>query len=87
MKEELLELKKHLEASPTNVLDFEIGDRVQLTVLENFKFPGNKLFVRDDGKVGFPTINSIPFEVGDTVRGVVRRNSDTYFFVEVQEVI
>lgn len=60
---------------------------VQFTALENRKRPGHPIFVRDDGKVGFPTINSVSFDVGDVIRGHLKLDTDTYFFVEVSEVV
>ncbi len=81
------ELKKHLETSPTNTIDFQTGDEVVFVSKENRKSPGEPIFVREDGKVGFPTFNSISFNTGDKVRGRVKIDRDTCFFIEVYEII
>ncbi len=68
-------------------IDYEAGAEMQLVVKENNKQPGAPIFVLDNGKVGFSTINSIPIEIGDTIRGKIKLDLDTVFFVEVNEII
>jgi hypothetical protein len=65
----------------------EDDPEIQLTVRENKSRPGHPIFIRDDGKIGFSTFNSISFEIGDTIKGKIRHESDKYFFVEVQEIL
>ena len=60
---------------------------IQLTVMENRKRPGEQIFIREDGKIGFPTINSIRADFGDVVRGKVKIDEGSYFFVEIQEIV
>jgi len=62
-------------------------DCIQLKVRENRKKKGEPVFVREDGKIGFPTINSIKINIGDTVLGRVQLDADTYFMFEVSSVI
>jgi len=66
---------------------YELGDEVQLQVKENKKNPGAPIFIREDGKVGFPTFNSIPIDIGEIIKGKIKLDTDTYFFVEVQEIL
>ncbi len=68
-------------------IDYEVGEEMQLVVKENNKQPGKPIFVLENGKCGFSTVNSIPSEIGDTVRGKMKLNLDTVFFVEVNEII
>ena len=60
---------------------------VIMNVRENSKKPGTPIFVRDDGKVGFPTLNSISVKIGDRVQCRVQYEADTYFLLEVKKVI
>jgi hypothetical protein len=85
-------LSKALEEyqnNPKKSLAFEIlqGEDQQFVVRENKKKPGEPIFVREDGKVGFPTINSIRVDIGDTIRGYVRHEEPSYFLVEIREII
>ncbi len=82
---DLLDLKEKVFTRVN--LDYKEGDDVQLTVLENRKKPGESIFVRADGKVGFSTINSIQSTIGDTIRGRIKFDNENCFFVEVNEVI
>jgi len=81
------EIKDKLFTGAGAFIDYKVGDDIQLVVRENNKKPGTPIFVRTDGKVGFNTINSIASNIGDTIRGQVKLDLDTCFFVEVQEVI
>jgi hypothetical protein len=63
------------------------GDEVQLVVRENSRKPGEPIFVREDGKVGFPTINSISVTIGATIRGRIQQEEPTYFLVEVRSIV
>ncbi len=68
-------------------IDYETGEEMQLVVKENNKKPGAPIMVLENGKVGFPTVNSIPIEIGDTIRGKMKLNFDTVFFVEVESIL
>jgi hypothetical protein len=59
----------------------------QYIVRENKKKPGEPIFVREDGKVGFPTINSVKIEIGDVVRGKIQHEEPNYFLLEVREIV
>jgi len=63
------------------------SDEIQMVAKENFRDPGKVIFVMENGKVGFPTRNSIPVEIGDIVRGRIHEDSDTYFLFEVQKIV
>ncbi len=68
-------------------VDYNAGDDMQLVVKENNKKPGESIFVLDNGKCGFSTINSIPSKIGDTIKGKIKLDLDTVFFIEVNEII
>ena len=59
----------------------------QFVVRENAKKPGEPIFVMQNGKVGFPTINSLSVKIGDTVKGKIQMERDTYFLFEVTEIV
>jgi len=61
--------------------------KIQLKAQDNKSNPGSPIFIREDGKIGFSTANSIEFSIGDTVRGVVVIDNDKYFMVQVREVV
>ena len=63
------------------------ADEIQLVVRENAKHPGETIFVREDGKVGFSTKNSLEVKIGDVVRGRVHQDEETYFLFEVQSIV
>jgi hypothetical protein len=65
----------------------EKAEEVQYIVRENKKKPGEPIFVREDGKVGFPTINSVGINIGDVVRGKIQYEEPNYFLLEVREII
>jgi hypothetical protein len=87
LNEELQNLKEKVFRNKHSFYDYSLGDEVQLQVKENHKQTGKPIFVREDGKVGFPTINSIPIKIGETVKGTLKYDGENYFFVEVQEII
>jgi hypothetical protein len=58
----------------------------QFKALENRRKDG-PIFIREDGKVGFPTLNSIKFKIGDIVRGPVVYETERYFMLRVEEVL
>ena len=87
MPETLAELKDQIFSGKGAESFLDPGENIQLQVKENNKKQGSPIFVRDDGKVGFPTFNSIPVHIGDTIRGRVKFDTDRYFFVEVQEIV
>jgi hypothetical protein len=66
--------------------DVYSDDEKQFIVRENRKKPGEPIFVREDGKVGFPTINSIAVKIGDIARGKIVHEEPTYFLAEIREV-
>ncbi len=68
-------------------LDYNAGEEIQLKAQENRKRPGSPIFIASSGKIGFPTINSVPVQIGDVVRGKIKIENDSYFFVDVTEVI
>jgi len=80
-------LKEAIETfEETGKLDLT-GEVKQFKVRENSKKPGTPIFVRDDGKVGFPTINSISVKIGEVVKGRIVSEQPSYFLVEVSEVV
>jgi hypothetical protein len=85
--ETIEDLKEHI-FSGKGAEDFlDEGEEIQLQVKENNKKEGSPIFVREDGKVGFPTFNSIAIQIGDIVRGKIKFDTDHYFFVEVHEIV
>ncbi len=86
-EEKFKDLKENIFAGTGAFIDYKTGDDIQLVVKENNQKPGSPIFVLESGKVGFNTINSIPSDIGDTVRGQIKLDMDTCFFVEVQEII
>jgi hypothetical protein len=82
LDEKIEDLKKY-----PGTLDGLFSKPVQFTALENAKLSGEVIFVREDGKVGFPAFNSIPVKIGDTVRGTLTLEQDSCFFVEVHEIL
>ncbi len=67
------------------VLD-ELQD-VQFKVQENRNKPGEHILIREDGKIGFATFNSMSFKIGDVIKGVIQQEHDRYFMVEVRSVV
>jgi len=63
------------------------GQTIQIKVQENNKAPGEPIFIREDGKIGFSTVNSIPLTIGDVVKGTVMLDEPHFFTVLVTEVI
>jgi hypothetical protein len=72
---------------PSLAFDILQDKEYQFVVRENKKSPGKPIFVREDGKVGFPTINSISIKIGDTVRGKIRQEEPNYFLFEIREIV
>ena len=68
-------------------LEKDIGPTVQLLVQENRGRPGHHIFIREDGKIGFATLNSIDFSIGDITRGKIIQEQVRYFMVEIQEIV
>ena len=79
-------LKEALHQYTSGEQDVVVKD-AQYIVRENKKKPGEPIFVREDGKVGFPTINSIKIEIGDVVRGKIQHEEPNYFLLEVREIV
>jgi len=78
---------KERGVTPSQAADKDFGaQEMQLVARENNKKAGQVIFVREDGKVGFPTINSINVKIGDVVKGKVFLDKDKYFLFEVQEI-
>jgi len=86
-RDDIAEKLKELRKDPKATIDFKPGDTVQIKALENKRKKGEPVFIREDGKIGFPTINSVAFKIGDTVKGNVTRDADTYFMVQITEVV
>jgi len=59
----------------------------QFVVRENHKKPGEPILIRADGKVGFPTMNSLPCKIGDTVRGRIQQEEKNYFLFDIEEIL
>lgn len=79
--------KQHADTGE-NLIDLIADNEVhQFIARENYKKPGQPIFIQDDGKVGFPSINGLNVNIGDTVKGVVHHSQENYFFVEVQEIV
>jgi hypothetical protein len=88
LKDILKGFKDDNTLTPSKIADNDFGAKeIQLVARENNKKPGQVIFVREDGKVGFPTINSIAVEIGDVVHGKVFLDKDKYFLFEVQSVV
>lgn len=82
------------EADPegTDILKgIQEADTRIFTVLENNKKPGQPIFMATEGdnmgKVGFPDINGLEVQIGDTVRGKIRFEHENYFVVDVIEIV
>lgn len=87
-KTETLEsLKGKIFNNRGTFLAHDVGDEIQLVVQENRQRPGEPIFIREDGMIGFKTVNSISMNIGDVVKGQIRLNNDTVFFVEVNEIV
>ena len=81
-------IKEALEKAKANInLVSSKEPNLQYIVRENKRKPGEPIFVREDGKVGFPTINSLNVEIGDIVRGKIQHEEPNYFLIEVREII
>jgi len=59
----------------------------QFKALPNRKKSGHIAFVKENGKIGFPTINSIKCRIGDVIRGEIVYETDTYFMLRVEEIV
>ncbi len=86
MKQKIFDRRENLKGTPA-LIDYEQGTSVRLIVKENSKKPGKIIFVREDGKVGFPTINSIHTKIGDVVEGKIKVDNKSCFFVEVDTIV
>ncbi len=84
---ELKKLQSTLEEAPDNLVTFSIGDEVQFVAKPNRRDPSKPIFVREDGKVGFSNLNSIPYKIGDTIKGRVKLDTAGCFFIEVHKVV
>jgi len=81
-------IKEAIESNPSEIdLTDLSSNMVQYKVRENKRKPGEPIFVREDGKVGFPTINSIQLKIGDIVRGKIQYEEPNYFLIEVREKV
>ncbi len=58
-------------------------DNVLIEAVEHPNRPGVKCFLNEDDVLGYPTINSVHFEIGDTVEGVMVISNERTFFIEV----
>lgn len=74
---------KHITPSDNSIL-FD-DDYFQGKAMENRQKPGNMVFIREDGKIGFPTTNSIPIKIGDIAKGKIVLEADSYFMVQIRE--
>jgi hypothetical protein len=63
------------------------GDVLQFKALKNNRNKTQLIFVREDGMVGFPTLNSITFKEGDIVKGEIVLVSKSYFMLRVDEIV
>ena len=86
LKEAIEKLHKN-EIQVSEIPELIKAPGAQFVVRENSKKPGEPILVREDGKVGFPTMNSIHVKIGDTVRGKIQQEEENYFLFEVQEII
>ncbi len=85
--EALEALKKKVFNKRKAFLNLETGDEIQLVVKENNRRPGKPIFVLANGKVGFPSLNSMPANLGDTIKGTIKIDNENVFFVEITEVV
>jgi len=82
-----IEMIESGKLSSDEMREYLAPENGQFIARENNKNPGHIIFVREDGKVGFPTINSIPIEIGDTARGKIQSEEEHYFLFEVREIV
>jgi hypothetical protein len=62
-------------------------EKAQLKATSNRKNPSSLMFIREDGKIGFPTSNSIRFSNGDIISGTILQEEETYFMIRVEKVL
>jgi hypothetical protein len=60
---------------------------IQIKAKKNRANPNRLVFIREDGKLGFPSENSIPINEGDICRGVIMLEQENYFLVQVREIV
>ena len=88
MDNQLQKLKEKFETNNTIIMDdYDIGEEIQLTVVENKQNAGEPAFILPDGKIGFPSRNSIPVKIGDVILGKVEVIADHYAFIAAKEII
>jgi len=82
------ELKDKFETSKIITMDdYDVGEELQLTAVENKQNPGEVAFILPDSKIGFPSRNSIPVSIGDVILGKIEVIADHYVFVAAKEII
>ncbi len=82
------ELKDKFETSKILTLDdYNVGEEIQLTAVENRQNKEEPAFILPDGKIGFPSRNSVPVEIGDTIIGKIEVIADHYVFIAAKEII
>lgn len=69
------------------VPSYTTGSKLQLTAHNNKKQPGEPVFILPDGKLGFPSRDSIPVEVGDVISGEVAMVGDSYVFITANKTL
>ena len=81
------EIREILSKENLTLDEYYSGQELQLTVRSNKKKPNQPVFIMPDGRIGFPSENSIPVEIGDVIKGHVAMISDSYAFVTASEII
>lgn len=76
-----------MEGGIETLNDYKVNDDIQLTVRENHKKQGQPVFVLPDGKIGFPSKDSIPVNIGDVVSGKISMITNRYVFITASEVL
>jgi len=83
------ELQKKFNGVESHLdLDKDIGsEELQMVIKENNRQPGEFILVKNTGKVGFLTKNSIPVRLGDVVKGIITREEENFFLFEAHELV
>lgn len=89
IKEQLKEVAKDLKLNPTKTMKdgFDVGEQVQLTARSNKRSPNDVIFILPNGKIAFPSADSIPCNIGDVVKATVIADREKFSFITVNEII
>lgn len=84
---EIKEIKADIFKEGNTLNDYIVNDEIQLVVKENRQKSGQPIFILPDGKIGFPSKDSIPVNIGDVVTGKIAMITDRYVFVTASEIL